>query len=363
MKNLYRTVVSVRPVARAALFLYAALTLSAALTPTTSRAATVSGYNGTQTFVTAVGKDPAEPNACGVVGGSSYWFSYQPPTNGIVAFNTAGSTYNTVLGIYVDNGSNCGYACLLPVTCNDDVSSTNKTSAVSWIGSPKTNYFIMLDGVNGATGTAYLKYSLTPYPGIGTIANKTININTNTGSLAFTISDATYAATSLTLSGSSTNQTLVPTANIVFGGSGSNRTVTVTPATNKFGTNTITIVVANPAGLTNKTSFVLSVLAPAAPTISSITNWVINKNTSATNIAFIVSNIGYPATSLTLAGISTNQTLVATTNIVFGGSSSNRTVTVTPNLNQVGTNTITIVVANPAGLTNKTSFVLSVKGP
>ena len=363
MKNSFKTAASVRPVARAALFLYAALTLSAALTPTTARAATVSGYNGTQTFVTAVGKDPAEPNACGVVGGSSYWFTYQPPTNGIASFNTAGSTYNTVLGIYVDNGSNCGYACLLPVTCNDDVSSSNQTSAVSWIASPKTNYFIMLDGVNGATGTAYLNYSLTPAPTIGAIANKTISINTNTGALAFTVSNVGYSATNLTLTGISTNQTLVPTANIVFGGSGSNRTVTVTPATNKFGTNTITIVVANPAGLTNNTSFVLSVLAPAAPTISSITNRVINKNTSATNIAFIVSNVGYPATSLTLAGISTNQTLVATTNIVFGGSSSNRTVTVTPNLNQVGTNTITIVVANPAGLTNKTSFVLSVKGP
>src|ERR1700694_5288619 len=35
--------------------------------------------------------------------------------------------------------------------------------------------------------------------------------------------------------------TLVPNGNIVFGGSGSNRTVTITPATNQFGSATITV--------------------------------------------------------------------------------------------------------------------------
>src|ERR1051325_217102 len=60
---------------------------------------TVTGYNGTQTFVTSPGKDPDEPNACSVVGGSSYWFTYKPPTNGVVSIDTAGSSFDTVLGI------------------------------------------------------------------------------------------------------------------------------------------------------------------------------------------------------------------------------------------------------------------------
>ena len=79
---------------------------------------TVTGYNGTQTFVTSVGKDPDEPNACNVVGGASYWFTYKPPTNGPVSVDTAGSSYNTVLGIYYDDGRNLGYSSLVPVTCN-----------------------------------------------------------------------------------------------------------------------------------------------------------------------------------------------------------------------------------------------------
>jgi hypothetical protein len=47
---------------------------------------------------------------------------------------------------------------------------------------------------------------------------------------------------SLTVSGSSNNTTLVPNANIVFGGSRANRTVTVTPAANQTGSATTVTV-------------------------------------------------------------------------------------------------------------------------
>src|SRR5438876_10718153 len=45
------------------------------------------------------------------------------------------------------------------------------------------------------------------------------------------------------VSGHSSNPGLVPDANILFGGSGSNRTVTLRPATNQFGSTTITLTV------------------------------------------------------------------------------------------------------------------------
>ena len=59
--------------------------------------------------------------------------------------------------------------------------------------------------------------------------------------------DVETAAGSLTVSGSSSNPTLVPNGNIVFGGSGANRTVTVTPAANQTGTATITVTVSDGA--------------------------------------------------------------------------------------------------------------------
>ena len=237
-----------------ALFLATAL----ALPTVNAQSPTVTGYNGTQTFVTAPGKDPDEPNACGVVGGSSYWFTFKPPTNGLVAFNTTNSTYNTVLGIYVDNGSNSGYSNLIAVTCNDNCGAS-LSSWVQWTGDPKTNYYIMLDGVNGAIGTAYLNYTLNARPNISTIAAQSIAEDTNTAVLAFTISDRETTATNLTLTAISTNATWVGTTNIVFGGSATNRTVQVTPKKNQWGTNYITLVVTDPGGASNTTSFLLKV--------------------------------------------------------------------------------------------------------
>jgi Ca2+-binding RTX toxin-like protein len=57
------------------------------------------------------------------------------------------------------------------------------------------------------------------------------------------IGDVETAAGSLTLSGSSSNTTLVPNANIVFGGSGANRTVTIATAPGQSGSATVTILV------------------------------------------------------------------------------------------------------------------------
>jgi formylglycine-generating enzyme required for sulfatase activity len=103
-------------------------------------------------------------------------------------------------------------------------------------------------------------------PTISDIAAQSITVDSNTGALAFTIGDAQTAASSLTLSGSSSNTTLVPNANIVFGGSGASRTVTVTPASSQSGTATITVTVSDGSLTTSDTFILTAVNAPAAPT-------------------------------------------------------------------------------------------------
>ena len=60
------------------------------------------------------------------------------------------------------------------------------------------------------------------------------------------------------MSGSSSNTTLVPNANVVFGGSGASRTVTVTPATGQTGTAVITVTVSD-GQLSTPTNFQLTV--------------------------------------------------------------------------------------------------------
>jgi hypothetical protein len=196
-------------------------------------------------------------------------------------------------------------------------------------------------------------------PTISAIGNQTTNEDTSTGAIAFTVGDNETLAASLTLSGSSSNPTLVPNANIAFGGSGANRTVTVTPAANQNGTATITITVSDGV-LTTPTSFGLTVNAVNdAPTISAIANQVTTSGVAVGPLSFTVGDVETAAASLNVSGSSNNQTLVPNGSIAFGGSGASRTVTVTPAPGATGSATITITVSDGVAST-PTSFGLTV---
>jgi VCBS repeat-containing protein len=95
-------------------------------------------------------------------------------------------------------------------------------------------------------------------PTISTIANQTAFQNTATAPITFTIGDVETAASALTVTATSSNPTLIPNGNIVLGGSGANRTLTITPATNQFGTATITVNVSD-GTITTPTTFTINV--------------------------------------------------------------------------------------------------------
>lgn len=96
-------------------------------------------------------------------------------------------------------------------------------------------------------------------PTISGIADQFINQDTSTAALIFTIGDAETPPEALILSASSSNTTLVPNANILFGGSGSNRTMIITPEPNQFGMTSIAVTVADEGGLSAVTVFDLTV--------------------------------------------------------------------------------------------------------
>ncbi|QTN30773.1 hypothetical protein HZ994_11475 [Akkermansiaceae bacterium] len=96
-------------------------------------------------------------------------------------------------------------------------------------------------------------------PTISDITDRSINVNTETGAIPFTVGDGQTEPGLLTLSKSSSNPSLVPTANIVFDGTDEDRTVTVTPAANQLGSSTITITVSD-GTLTTSDTFVVTVI-------------------------------------------------------------------------------------------------------
>jgi Bacterial TSP3 repeat len=105
--------------------------------------------------------------------------------------------------------------------------------------------------------------NLNNIPTISNITNRSIVVNANTGAIAVTIGDVETATTSLTLTRSSSNPSLIPLSGIVLGGSGANRTVTVTPAANQIGSSTITVTVSDGV-LTASDTFLVTVTATAS---------------------------------------------------------------------------------------------------
>ena len=137
-------------------------------------------------------------------------------------------------------------------------------------------------------------------PTIGSIANQSTLLNTATPAIAITVGDAELSPSILTVTGASSNITLVPTANIILGGSGANRTATITPATGQTGTATITVNVTD-GTFTTSTSFVLTVSASVTPTSISAITKTPAAPTSADAVT-ITANI-VPATGTTLTNV------------------------------------------------------------
>ena len=201
-----------------------------------------------------------------------------------------------------------------------------------------------------------------PMPAVG------ILYNTPTKPQTFTASDNVTPANQLQVSQTSSNTTLVPTANIVVTGpvvTGSVGTwsVTVTPATGQTGVATITLTVTDLGGLSSSTPLTVSVFSPPTITPNPITNQVTNINKSVT-VSFTAGDAVTPPAQLKVSATSSNATLVpnSNSNIATTNTNGKCTVVLTPasTITAGGVTTITITVTDGGNVSTTTSFLLSV---
>ncbi len=185
--------------------------------------------------------------------------------------------------------------------------------------------------------------SSTNPPSISAIADVKASSNTPISPIPFTVLDGETQPDQLVVTATSDNQTLIPDANITISGTGSDRTLNITPASNQQGTALITVTVRDTDNNIATTSFYINV---GAPTISTIQNQIIQKNTSTPDLSFTVFDNETQPQTLTLSGVSSDNSIVASSGIVFGGSGSNRTVKITPVQDAVGIVTISIIVSD-----------------
>jgi len=117
------------------------------------------GYTGTQVFntsgsITEGGEEPI----CGVLGGASEWITLVAEETGRLYINTDGSSYDTVMAIFRRNPTNS--ALLQELACDNNGGLDRRDSATNVrVQAGQTN-FIVVDGVNGASGTLRLNYTL-----------------------------------------------------------------------------------------------------------------------------------------------------------------------------------------------------------
>jgi YVTN family beta-propeller protein len=96
-------------------------------------------------------------------------------------------------------------------------------------------------------------------PTISSIGAQSVPENTPLDPIAFTVGDIDNDVDSLTVTATSSNQSVVPDANLVIGGSGASRTIAAMPLVGVRGDTTITLTVSDGTG-TATTSFTLSVV-------------------------------------------------------------------------------------------------------
>ena len=95
-------------------------------------------------------------------------------------------------------------------------------------------------------------------PRISGITAQRAPLNATIGPLAFTVSDAETPADQLVVAAFSSNNSIMPTNQIVLGGSGTNRTITILPGTNSLGSANVMITVIDGLGDTTSVNLFIS---------------------------------------------------------------------------------------------------------
>jgi hypothetical protein len=287
--------------------------------------------------------------------------------NASVALAAGGNNYEGRFALAVDgNRVDSTYRWVNIYTDSSD--GTDRTEAVSYAATvgPGTHTFSLQGHLySSASGSgpaevynpSLVVIALNPLPSVSAVADQTTFENVPVGPLALTVGSTGVLSNQLTVTARSSDQTILPDSSIAVGGSGADRTVLVTPQIGKTGTVTITLSVSDGA-FTSTSSFALAIKS-AKPTVSAIASQTTLQNQALGPLALIVGSPRVPPDLLTVAGISSDQSIVSDSDITIGGNGADRTVTVMPS-GKAGAVTITLSVTDN-GVTATSSFVLMVQ--
>ena len=122
------------------------------LPPDNDAFAQATSLNGAATPINAenvyASKEAGEPLHGSDVGGASVWYSWTPSFSGTGFVSTAGSDFDTLVGVYTGSA----VSSLAQVASNDDAAAGSKTSRACFPVVSGTTYRIAIDGYAAAAG-------------------------------------------------------------------------------------------------------------------------------------------------------------------------------------------------------------------
>ncbi len=199
-----------------------------------------------------------------------------------------------------------------------------------------------------------VQFANTP-PMMTTVTNQAMDANAVLGPVAVTVGDPETPTTSLLLTATSSNPTLLPNQGISIAMLGSGRFLTFTPSPNRTGVTEITLSL-NDGAQTVVQSFLLRVGPPTAPPgLSFIPDQVLNEDVASVAIPFTVTNQLGAGGDLSVTFNSFSFSRVPTLNFTLGsldasnspsGPISQRFVVITPAANYAGSNVVTVQVSD-----------------
>ncbi len=131
----------------------------------TGPSGSASGFNNRAT------KEAGEPNHGGWRGGRSVWWSWVTPVSGHYVLSTAGSDFDTLLGVYTGSAISNLTLC----ASNDDAATNVVTSQVSFEAVAGTTYHFAVDGFQGASGHVQLTWNTNAAPTIAAVPDQSLD--------------------------------------------------------------------------------------------------------------------------------------------------------------------------------------------
>lgn len=213
-------------------------------------------------------------------------------------------------------------------------------------------------GTWSETFSRFLNIQPNHAPTIPNIDNQTMTEGT-TKDINFQVDDEDTGAYSVTVTGTSSDQSIIPDSSIVISGTGKDRVVSLTPVLGKFGTVTITLL-ATDGNMPFTETFTVTIEEKGAPEISEIEDQSINISDPSEEISFTINDAIFAADRIMISAFSSNQELIDDSSIVLGGTDENRTISFTPVPGASGTAEITIQATDPSGKKSTQTFTVTV---